>query len=222
MKIATWNVNRGPISDRLAELRTEYDADIVALQETSEPTDSRSTCLWAGTLKHKGLSVSSSLPFELVSFEGETSPSIACRVLDSELGPFNILAMWAKPTPTYFADLSRTIELHRKFINECHTILLGDFNMSVRIHSKGKQFYLLNSLLNHDFDLHSAYHEYTKERFGMETMTTLYHLWGAAGCFHCDFVYIPGDWIPRVRSVKIPGYTKLTTSDHRPVVCDLV
>ncbi|TWU48905.1 Endonuclease/Exonuclease/phosphatase family protein [Rubripirellula tenax] len=220
MKIATWNVNSGSIGDRLSELRSEYSTDIVAMQESAEPIDGSKTCLWAGDLKHKGVSLSSTLPNELAQFDGESSPSVACRFADSELGAFNVLALWAKPTPSYYADLLRTIELHRTFIRERPTIVMGDFNMSVRVHSKGKQFYLLNGLLNHDFDLHSAYHEHTNERFGMETMTTLYHKWGSAGCFHCDFVYVPSAWIPRLRSVTIPGYSKFTTSDHRPVVCD--
>jgi endonuclease/exonuclease/phosphatase family metal-dependent hydrolase len=222
MKIATWNVNTGAIAYRLSELRAEYEVDIVAMQESAEPLAGATTCLWAGDLTHKGVSLSSTLANELVRLDGESSPCVACRIADSELGAFNILALWAKPKPSYYSDLLKTIELYRTFIRERPTVLLGDFNMSVRIPSKGKQFYLLNGQLNHDFGLHSAYHEHTGERFGMETMTTLYHMWGAAGCFHCDFIYVPTSWIPRIRSVTIPGYSKFTTSDHRPVVCEIV
>lgn len=221
MIFATWNVNSGKISKRLSELRETYPSDVVALQETAEPSGS-TDCAWAGGMKHKGLSLSSDLPFEQVFIEGETSPCIAARILESQLGPFNVLAVWAKPTPTYFADLSRTFDLYASFIKERPTVILGDFNMSVRIHSKGKQFYLLNARLNHDFDSHSAYHEFSGERFGMETMTTLYWQWGASGCFHSDFIYVPGMWIRRLKSVTIPGYTKFATSDHRPVVCEII
>jgi hypothetical protein len=42
----------------------------------------------------------------------------------------------------------------------------------------------------------------------METMTTLYWQWRASGCFYCDFVYVPGTWIPRLNNVTIPGYLK--------------
>jgi len=173
MKIATWNVNSGSISDRLLELRTIYDADVIAMQETAEPLPGQTTCLWSGDIKHKGVSLSSTVHCELASIAGESSPSIAARISESELGAFNILSLWAKPTPSYFADLMRTIDLHKSFIRERPTIVLGDFNMSVRIQSKGKDFYLLNARLNRDFDVYSAYHEYTNERFGMETMTTL-------------------------------------------------
>lgn len=221
MIFATWNVNSGSISSRLSELRETYPSDVVALQETAEPIGD-TTCSWAGGRKHKGLSLSTDLPYERVRYEGETSPCIAARIAASEIGPFNVLAVWAQRKPTYFADLSRCLDLYAPFIQEAPTVILGDFNMSVRVHSKGRQFYLLNARLNHDFDLHSAYHEYSGERFGMETMTTLYWRWGAAGCFHCDFIYIPGVWMPRLKSVAIPGYTKFTTSDHRPVMCEIV
>jgi endonuclease/exonuclease/phosphatase family metal-dependent hydrolase len=225
MKIATWNVNSGAIADRLSELRTHYDADIVAMQETAEPTSSSEPleqCFWAGDLKRKGLSVSSDLACIRTDRIGDSSPAIALQFTDSPLGPFNLLALWAKPTPSYFADLSRTLDQYATFIRAQPTVILGDFNMSVRIQQKGRQFYLLNARLNHDFDAHSAYHEFNNERFGMESMTTLYHQWGTAGCFHCDFVYVPACWLSRLNGVTIPGYNKFSTSDHRPVVCEFI
>lgn len=138
------------------------------------------------------------------------------------MGPFNLLSVWAKPTPSYFADLSRTLDLYASFIRERPTVILGDFNMSDRLLQAGRKFCLLNARLNHDFNVHSAYHEFTKERFGMETMTTLYHQWDTAGCFHIDFVYVPSLWLPKLTAVNVPGYSKFTTSDHRPVVCEFV
>ncbi|MEO0886872.1 MAG: endonuclease/exonuclease/phosphatase family protein [Cyanobacteria bacterium J06648_10] len=220
MKIATWNVNSGAVSDRLAELRTAYEVDIVAMQETAEPTDAISTCLWAGDMTHKGVSLSSTEPLERFVMKGDTSPCIAATIDNSPLGSFNILSLWAKPTPSYYADISRTLDLYSTFIRKRPTVILGDFNMSARLHDVGRKFYLLNARLNHDFGVFSAYHDYTNERFGMESMTTLYHQWGAAGCFHCDFIYIPASWIPQLRSVVIPGYVKFNTSDHRPVMCE--
>ncbi len=222
MKIATWNVNSGAISDRLTELRTEHDADIVAMQETAAPATDSPFCFWSGGLQHKGVAVSSKIPCTLAKVAGETSPAVGVRFADSDLGPFNLLCVWAKPAPSYFADLSRTFDLYASFVRERPTVILGDFNMSARLLHKGRQFYLLNARLNHDFDVHSAYHDFTHERFGMEAMTTLYHQWGAAGCFHIDFVYVPARWLPKLTAVTVPGYSKFTTSDHRPVVCDFV
>lgn len=152
MKIATWNVNSGAIADRLSELRTEHDADIVALQETAAPVMESVSCFWSGDLKHKGVAVSSKIPCTLAEVSGETSPIIGVRFADSDLGPFNLLCVWAKPAPSYFADLSRTFNLYASFIRERPTVILGDFNMSARLLQKGRQFYLLNARLNHDYE----------------------------------------------------------------------
>ena len=222
MIIATWNVSSGAIATRLTELRTEYDADIVAMQETAEPPSNSESCFWSGNLKHKGVSVSSKIPCTLAPVAGESSPAVAVRFANSPMGPFNLLSVWAKPTPSYFADLSRTLDLYASFIRERPTVILGDFNMSDRLRQTGRKFSLLNARLNNDFGVHSAYHELTKEQFGMESMTTLYYRRGTAGCFHIDFVYVPSLWLPRLMAVTIPGYIKFATSDHRPVVCEFI
>ena len=167
MKIATWNVNSGEILTRLTELRTLYDADIIAMQETAEPFPGSESGFWSGDLKHKGVSVSAKIPCTLARVAGDSSPAVAVRFADSPMGLFNLLSVWAKPTPSYFADLSRTFDLYASFIRERPTVILGDFNMSARLLQKGRKFYLLNARLNHDFDVHSAYHEFTNERFGM-------------------------------------------------------
>jgi len=221
MQLATWNVNNGSVDERLVELNAEFDVDVVAMQESATP-DGDSNYLWDGDLAHKGVSLSSEFLMKQVVVDGETSPCLAARVLDSPFGEFNVLNLWAKPKPSYFADLTRTIDLYSSFIRERPTVIVGDFNMSVRIASKGRQFDLLNARLNHDSDLFSAYHEYTHQGFGMETMTTLYYMWGASRCFHCDFIYIPGEWISRIKKVSVPGFKQFATSDHRPVICELV
>lgn len=198
-----------------------YDADIVAMQETAEPATASQSCFWAGDLKDKGISVSSKLPCTNTTTASENSLAVAVRITDSPLGSFNLLSVWAKPTPSYFADLSRTFDQYASFLRERPTVILGDFNMSLRLQPTGKQFYKLNARLNHDFDVHSAYHEHTNEKFGMESRTTLYHQWGTGGCFHIDFIYIPATWIPKLASVIVPGHNQFSTSDHRPVVCEL-
>ena len=222
MKLATWNVNSGTVERRLAELQAVFPSDIVALQETANPPDYSAACFWAGDIEHKGLSLSTNLKAERFEVVGDSSPAIAARVLDPMFGEFNLLHLWAKPTPTYFADLMRTIDLYERSIRQRPTVILGDFNMTARLRSNGRHFYTLNGRLNGDLNVHSVYHEITNEKFGMESMTTLYHQWGSSGCYHCDFIYVPADWLPSIRSVTIPGYTSLSTSDHRPVICELI
>lgn len=94
--------------------------------------------------------------------------------------------------------------------------------MDVRIRDKGRQFYTVNAKLNNDFNLFSAYHEFHTERFGMETMPTLYFKSGYEGCFHCDFIYVPASWISRIKKVFVAPYRDWELSDHGPVICEIV
>ena len=56
----------------------------------------------------------------------------------------------------------------------------------------------------------------------METMPTLYFKWGYEGCFHCDFIYVPAPWISRIKKVFVAPYRDWESSDHRPVICEIV
>lgn len=170
----------------------------------------------------KGLSISYGGRMREMPLTNNPSPSITAIIEGSPLGDFNVLVIWAKPTPSYFDDVMATLDAHRTFIAERPTVIMGDFNLDVRIRDKGRQFYLVNAKLNNDFDLFSAYHEFTDERFGMEIMPTLYFNWAYKGCFHCDFIYVPASWIPRIASVSVAPYRDWESSDHRPVICKIV
>ena len=222
MILATWNVNNGSVDDRNAILRDKFAADIIALQECTKPANESPSTTWHGDLESKGLSVSYGNRFRMVPHSNKTSPSIATTIEESPLGEFNVLAIWAKPTPTYFDDVMATLDVHRTFIAERPTVIMGDFNLDVRIRDKGRQFYTVNVKLNHEFNLFSAYHEFTDERFGMETMPTLYFNWGYKGCFHCDFIYVPAPWLSRIANASVAPYRDWESSDHRPVICEIV
>jgi endonuclease/exonuclease/phosphatase family metal-dependent hydrolase len=222
MIIATWNANNGRHVDRLAQIRGDFQPDLVALQETVAPPGGTEG-EWAGDRATKGLSLESRFPHERVVLPGETSPCIAARLAGSPLGPFNVLAVWAKPRPDYFADLIRTLDFYQDFLAERDAVVLGDFNMSVRVQGKASQFHELDARLREQFRMRSAYHAFTGEPFGQEVSPTLYWQFRPNQPFHCDFVYIPETWVSRLRSVVVPGHSDYdATSDHRPVVCEIV
>jgi endonuclease/exonuclease/phosphatase family metal-dependent hydrolase len=221
MIFASWNVNNGSANDRTAILRDKFAADVVALQECSQPLIESASTTWHGDLALKGLSVSFDGGLQRLPHLDNSSPSIATTIVGSALGDFNVLAIWAKPTPTYFEDVMATLDAHRAFIAERPTVILGDFNLDVRIRGSGRQFYVVNARLNHDFNLFSAYHEFNDERFGMETMPTLYFKWGYKGCFHCDYIYVPAPWLSRITNAFVAPYRDWESSDHRSVICNI-
>jgi endonuclease/exonuclease/phosphatase family metal-dependent hydrolase len=219
MILATWNVQHDRnINARLASFRGEFSPDVMALQEPSAAVSCREWC--GGDPAKKGVAFDTRLPYERVAVDGDTSPVIAARITDSPVGPFNVLAVWAKPLgDSYLADLMRTLDLYAGFIAERPTVVMGDFNLDVRIVGKGRRdFDVMNRRMVDVFGCVSAYHAHTGEVPGSETAATLYQQHKAAQPFHCDYVYIPAAWCSRVRSVVVPGFDDGLGSDHRPVV----
>ncbi len=219
MILATWNVNNGQHADRLAQVQGDFQADLIVLQETAAPP-AGAIGEWVGDRPSKGVSFDSCFPYERVGLSGDTSPCIAARITDSPLGAFNVLAVWAKPlNDSYYADLTRTFDLYSDFIRERPTVVLGDFNMMVQIAGKGRrEFDAMSRRLSEEFGVVSAYHAHTGEPFGEEVSPTHFHQWRADRPFHCDFIYLPTAWTPRVKAITVPGFGQYGDSDHRPVV----
>jgi endonuclease/exonuclease/phosphatase family metal-dependent hydrolase len=225
MILATWNVaTDADLEARLASFRGEFAPDAIALQEPSQAA--ASSCReWCGDGRSKkGVAFDTRLPYERVILDGTTSPCIAARIIDSPMGPFNVLAVWAKQLAnSYFEDLRQTLDLHAAFITERPTVVMGDFNLDVRIQGKGRRdFDRMNRRMEDNFGCVSAYHAHTGEPFGVETAATHYHAYDAARPFHCDYVYVPTAWASRLRSVVVPGFDRYAKSDHRPVVVEVV
>ncbi|MEM9941955.1 MAG: endonuclease/exonuclease/phosphatase family protein [Planctomycetota bacterium] len=221
MIIATWNSCGGTVDSRSTELQSFSSFDILALQEVQKPENCLEGVYWNGASELKGVAVCTQYPSQQVVFDDSITPFLAVRILESPLGPFNLLAVCAKRQPSYCKDLIRTFDQCEDFLKESPCVILGDFNATARLQNTTKQFDELQDHLHRKLKLVSAYHQFKKQTFGMESFTTLYFRWGTAGCFHIDYVYIPQNWISYLNSVTIPGFKTLTTSDHRPVVVEL-
>lgn len=106
------------------------------------------------------------------------------------------------------------------------TILAGDFNHNVSWdaampHAK-QHARTLDAATR--AGLFSAYHHHLGEVQGAESVPTLH--WRGAGqkTFHIDYAFVPGAWLPRLRSVSIGSkqdWVDAGLSDHVPVVVDL-
>ena len=221
MIIASWNVFKGTTEKRADELNKIYDADIIAFQETGFSADALSAWCGEPDKSRKGVSVWSRYDFEVVKPAIPCSPSMGIRIDKSPIGPLNILNLWAKPNPDYFSDLMNSLEAYDSFIKSGPSIILGDFNISPKIKGKADKFNTFNAHLETEYNLASTYHLFTHEPFGGETQTTLYFRWNEAATYHCDFIYLPKAFTGFIKSVVIPPYQDLDTSDHRPVICKI-
>jgi endonuclease/exonuclease/phosphatase family metal-dependent hydrolase len=68
----------------------------------------------------------------------------------------------------------------------------------------------------------SAYHTFTGEAQGDESVATFRHMGSRHGTYHIDFCFIPKKWANRLASVEVgpvQGWRQL--SDHAPLVVDV-
>ncbi len=222
MKLATWNVFSGDSQTRSAKLASYADVDIIAFQETSY-SDNTPNCVWRGDPGKtiKGVSIWSKYELEITPPKTPCSIGLGATINHPSLGLLNILNLWAKPNPDYFDDLMLSLKAYDSFIQERPTIIMGDFNISPKLAGKKRKFANLVQYFEDELGLKSAYHEFFKLGYGEEKHPTLYFRWQESSPFHIDYVFMPPSLISRLVSVDIPSFEHFTSSDHRPVICEL-
>ena len=136
------------------------------------------------------------------------------------LGPvsFNLLAVWAKPDPSYVSAALDGI-LQFESLLESPTVIIGDFNSHWRWDK--------SELVNHShlierlegFGLVSAYHSIHGRE---DEIPTLYWRWQQDAKYHIDYCFVPRSWQPQLKSVVIGNYEDWAEkSDHRPLVVEV-
>ncbi len=172
-------------------------------------------------MKHKGQSLSSRFPMKQESIACDSFPVL---LPPSKTRPWTIQCVGdlGEANSDYYEDINRIINNHAILIFDRPTVIMGDFNLCGSMASGKLQLEYLDIRFTTEFDLHSAYHSLKCVDFGAESDATLYWRWQRESRFHCDFLFIPGTWLPRLRSVTVPPFDHFNTSDHRPVSCEVV
>ena len=220
MRIVTWNCCRGSLDEKLAAAEA-LRPDLLILQEAARPALAASNQLWFGDNPRMGL---------LVAGYGETKvtpgPSgpgqSAHAVVVGGRTDFHLLAVWAKPEPTYVDALAAAVAHHGDFLSGAPAVVAGDFNSNAiwdrprgaNDHSRVVQ------QLETDFGLVSAYHASTGCAQGSEPHATHYFRWQEASPFHIDYCFVPRAW--RIEQAHVGGFEEWKgLSDHRPLVVDV-
>ena len=220
MRIVTWNCCRGSLEEKLAAAE-RLEPDLLILQEAARPASPAPEMLWFGDNPRLGL---------LVAGYGATTvkpgPLVPGRsahsVVVSGRYAFHLLAVWAKPEPTYIQALADTLSHHRAFLSAAPSVVAGDFNSNA-IWDRPKHSVDHSRVvqqLETDFGLVSAYHAATGSAQGSEQHATHYFRWQEASPFHIDYCFVPRTW--RIRGVGVGGFEAWKgLSDHRPLVVDV-
>jgi exodeoxyribonuclease III len=190
--------------------------------------------VWIGHNVNKGLAV--------FAFNGYTArladpfyPTL-CHVAPIRVtGPVecSLLAVWAQngsggiSRKHQLGPLRRALRKYRGFLAERPAIVAGDFNNNFFWHRPGWRINHINAVADLErMGLVSAYHHARGEAQGSELEPTLY--WRDrkkdGPTYHIDYVFLPSQWLPRVREVSVGTFEDwcgLGLSDHVPILVDI-
>lgn len=224
MKIATWNSCGGELFARDSDLR-HFAADIVVVQECLSPPNAQSEQhRWFGKGSSRGVGVVARPPYSLESIlPGEQGSGSVFPVRVRGPLTFNLLAVWAKPDPSYVLAALNGILQHEELFAESPTVAIGDFNSHWRWDP--------TEVVNHshlvgkldELGLVSAYHAYRGGCEPGDEIPTLYWRWQESSQYHIDYCFLPKAWVPNLKSVVVGNYEDWAAhSDHRPLIVDVL
>lgn len=211
--------------DVLRELRP----DVVVLAECASPRvpaaqpvyAAATTSAWVGTHETKGLAVLTFGAWTLRALPQRPGGRLATAVVVDGPTPFHLLALWTQ-SPGYVEQAHAAVDTHTDLFFAGPTVVAGDLNSNRifdREHAPRNHSTLVERLTG--LGLFSAYHEHYGEPQGAETRPTQFQYRHAHRPFHLDYVFLPKEWGPALRSVDVghPG-AWLAHSDHMPVVVE--
>ncbi len=232
MKIITWNCN-GAFRKKF-HLIEKLGADILVIQECEDPSKIKgdyqewaNNYLWIGESKNKGLGVflrKQNIKLEALELHDDGLRSfIPCRINDH----INLIAVWTKQTPSrnfrYIGQFWKYLQLHKNEIKRDPIIICGDFNSNVcwdSSHRGWSHSDVVRELA--EIDIHSLYHELTKENQGKESSPTLYMHRKLAKPYHIDYAFVSKGLLGPESSIEIGKQEIwLDHSDHMPLIFTL-
>ena len=211
------------------ELIEQYKPDIAIIQECEKLDKSyfpNSEYWWIGKDEKKGLGI---IIFNKSAKISNSYNENLIYFLPLQTDGIKILGTWAynHRAKQRFGDgfkgsVSDAINHYKDWLLQDDKIMVsGDFNNSV-LWDRGdniNNFKNINQKLN-EFNFISAYHQTTKENFGEEKQSTLFHTKDKNKPYFIDYLYIKNII---VNNFKIGDYEKwISFSDHMPLIVELL
>jgi exodeoxyribonuclease III len=231
MRIITWNCQMG-FGNKASALLAQ-DPDIAVVPECSEKSvtslqESGYKSSWFGSNCRKGLAVFCRKGWSIRQLPQPEQKWIVPLEIDAPT-PFTLLAVWACRIGTvkaknYVGQVYEALMSHPEWFSGAPVVLAGDLNSNTIWDGErpvGNHSAVVRILADHG--LVSVYHEFFGELQGAETRSSFYFYRHADKPFHIDYIFIPRQWLPRVRSVSVGAFeTWSKLSDHCPVIAEIV
>jgi hypothetical protein len=226
MKILIWNC--GGAFRKKFHLCDEFQADILIISECENPANNygayrewAQNYLWTGG-EHKGLGVfaKSLIRLEQLKWKDDGLQLFLPCVVN---GDFNLLAVWTKQTESrkwsYVGQLWNYIQNHKMNLGANRTVICGDFNSNVcwdKDYRGCSHTDVVRELA--EIDLHSVYHQNSKEKHGEECIPTFYLHRNVEKPYHIDYAFVSSQLYDVKNALKIgEPVAWLAHSDHMPV-----
>jgi exodeoxyribonuclease III len=231
MRIVTWNCQQA--FAKKADALLALKPDIATVQECSEADALRLnvrgfSCLWFGPNLHKGLAVFCQNDWEIRALPQIDQRWILPLRVDAP-EPFTFIAVWAyrikdSHTASYIGQVYRALVAHPEWFDGNPVVIAGDFNSNQIWDSSrrvGNHSDVVQMLESHG--LVSTYHAFHGKEHGSETCWTLHMNRDLNRPYHVDYIFIPREWAPRLRTVEVGAYEKWSKlSDHCPIIVEVV
>ena len=223
MKILSYNINK--FSQEKFEHILQYDADVFILPELASkpllnlPDDFKME--WMGDIENKGLGVvwKNNLKAEIPSWFNPRHKYMLPIFIDEVL----FIASW--PTITDRKDSSQhypriaaeTLYEYEPYLKQFPTIISGDMNC-YKGQSSETKMYSIESIDRFlaSIGYVSAYHNFTGEALGKESIATYYHQFKEKSPFFIDYTFTNinvkdfhlGEWEPQI-SDHVPQFIEI-------------
>jgi exodeoxyribonuclease-3 len=193
----------------------------LALQERGYET------LWFGLNPLKGIGVFCRKGWSIRALPQPQQKWIAPVEVDGPT-PFTLLAVWAcragtKKADNYIGQVYQALTSHPEWLDGSPVVLAGDFNSNkiwdnerrVGNHSDVVRILAERGLV-------SGYHEFFGEAQGVESRPTSYFRRHADRPYHIDYIFIPREWTPRLKTVDVGDHGRWSKlSDHYSVTVEI-
>ncbi|MGN8225263.1 endonuclease/exonuclease/phosphatase family protein [Gracilimonas sp. BCB1] len=248
MKIVSWNCN-GALRKKVKQLE-QLDADIYIVQECEDPkrstikfSDWAGNYLWNGDSKNKGIGVFAKKNNKIRKLNWDDSfslndlntksPATKWKTADLKLflpfnlnGKYSVLAAWTKGsrdhTFGYIGQLWKYLKIHRKDLDNNHSMIIGDLN-SNSIWDRKDRWWNHTDVVQElsELGLVSLYHKKNGEIQGSESQPTFYLHRKKEKAYHIDYIFMNNEKVNNAK-LKIGNPSKwLEFSDHMPLIIEL-
>jgi len=219
--------------DRKVDALLSLNPDVAVVPECSEKSaialrQRGFGTLWFGSNLHKGLGVICREEWPIRALPQPEQKWVAPVEIDAPT-PFTVIAVWAcvagaKRADRYIGQVYQALMAHPEWFIRRPVVLAGDLNSNKIWDANrlvGNHSEVVRVLGKHG--LASGYHEYFRESQGDESRPTIFLYRREDRPFHLDYVFIPREWMTRVKSVQVGKYAQWSKlSDHCPVVVEVM